>query len=131
MTKRELLASTAAPQPVALPAPPASKSNNQAVQRPKPRGNSRAKRRSVLAAAKRSGDDGDDDDGDNGGDGHDGSSGAPPRSGKGYKLGPHAPNPAPADAKWITSNQCCDRYGGRSQMWLWRKVKFDPAFPKP
>jgi hypothetical protein len=60
---------------------------------------------------------------------------APPRSSAGYKLGPHTPRPVPVDALWITSNQCCARYGGRSQMWLWRKIKndppADPVFPKP
>jgi hypothetical protein len=23
------------------------------------------------------------------------------------------------------------RYGGRSDMWLWRKLKMDPTFPRP
>jgi predicted DNA-binding transcriptional regulator AlpA len=53
------------------------------------------------------------------------------RSGAGYTLGPHKPKPVPTSAVWITSNQTCERYGGRSLMWLWRKVKTDPAFPKP
>jgi predicted DNA-binding transcriptional regulator AlpA len=37
----------------------------------------------------------------------------------------------PEGAKYATAGQVCDRYGGRSDMWLWRKVKDDPAFPKP
>lgn len=56
---------------------------------------------------------------------------APPRPGAGYVLGPHKAKPVPIGAVWITSNQVCDRYGGRSQMWLWRRVKTDAAFPKP
>ena len=24
-----------------------------------------------------------------------------------------------------------ERYGGRSSMWLWRHLKFDPKFPRP
>jgi predicted DNA-binding transcriptional regulator AlpA len=53
------------------------------------------------------------------------------RKGGGYKLGARKPPPIPDDALWITSTQVCNRYGGRSQMWLWRNVKDDPAFPKP
>jgi hypothetical protein len=56
----------------------------------------------------------------------------PPRAGKGsgYTLGPRKPAPIPASALWLTSNQVRDRYGGRSQMWLYRKL-LDPDFPKP
>jgi len=56
----------------------------------------------------------------------------PPRAGQGsgYKLGPRKPAPIPADAVWLTSNQVRDRYGGRSQMWLHRKLR-NPDFPKP
>lgn len=56
----------------------------------------------------------------------------PPPSGQGggYKI-TRSPTPIPADALWLTSSQVCARYGGRSQMWLWRKVKNDPNFPKP
>jgi hypothetical protein len=57
---------------------------------------------------------------------------APPRrKGGGYKLGPRPAKPIPPDAIWLTSNQVCARYGARSHMWLWRKVRNDPAFPKP
>lgn len=56
---------------------------------------------------------------------------APPRPGAGYVLGPHKAKPVPIGAVWITSNQVCERYGGRSQMWLWRRIKTDAAFPKP
>jgi len=44
---------------------------------------------------------------------------------------PRTPRPVPADAVWLTSVQTCARYGGRSQMWLWRKINRDAAFPKP
>jgi hypothetical protein len=53
------------------------------------------------------------------------------RKGKGYRLGPRKPPPIPDDATWISSIQVCNRYGGRSQMWLHRNLKEDPAFPKP
>jgi hypothetical protein len=53
------------------------------------------------------------------------------RNGGGYKLGPRPAKPTPAGALWITSNQLCARYGGRSKMWLWRKLRDDPDFPKP
>lgn len=32
---------------------------------------------------------------------------------------------------WLSSRQVLTRYGGRSAMWLWRKVKQDPSFPRP
>lgn len=63
------------------------------------------------------------------GDGDNGD--AQPRPGAGYKLGPRPAKPIPADAIWLTSNQVCARYGAKSQMWLWRKIKRDPDFPKP
>jgi hypothetical protein len=53
------------------------------------------------------------------------------RTGKGYRLGPREPTIAPPDAKWITSKQLGRRYGGKSSMWIWRKVKTDPDFPRP
>jgi hypothetical protein len=46
-------------------------------------------------------------------------------------LGPHKAVPIPVDAIWITAKQVCQRYGGRSQMWLWRKIQSDSKFPKP
>jgi hypothetical protein len=56
----------------------------------------------------------------------------PPGAGKGggYTLGRRKPAPIPASALWLTSNQVRDRYGGRSQMWLYRKL-LDCDFPKP
>jgi hypothetical protein len=54
------------------------------------------------------------------------------------KQKPVAP---PAGAVWISAQQVLDRYGGRSEMWLVRKLNnkisgrdnpaFDPDFPKP
>ena len=46
-------------------------------------------------------------------------------------LGPRKAVPIPVDAIWITAKQVCQRYGGRSQMWLWRKLQGDLTFPKP
>lgn len=65
--------------------------------------------------------------------GYDNDDGDAPRRrvGKGYKLGPHAPKTVPTGAIWMTSNQLCARYGGKSHMWLWRRIKYDPCFPKP
>jgi hypothetical protein len=54
-----------------------------------------------------------------------------PREGGGYKLGPRRPKPLPPDAVWATSLQVRARYGGTSDMWLYRKLKNDPDFPKP
>jgi predicted DNA-binding transcriptional regulator AlpA len=31
----------------------------------------------------------------------------------------------------IAPPQVLDRYGGRSAMWLWRRLQFDPKFPRP
>jgi hypothetical protein len=126
MTKRELLASTAAVQPIE----PQREDHPQnkpfrTVKNLPLRDNARAKRRRSASAAKRGGGDGDGDgDGDGNGD-------ALPQPGPGYKLGPHVAKPVPADAIWLTSNQVCARYAGRSQMWQWRKINHDPAFPKP
>ena len=53
------------------------------------------------------------------------------RTGGGYRLGVRAIKPIPPDALWMTSTQVCRRYGGKSYMWLWRKVRYDPDFPKP
>ena len=47
------------------------------------------------------------------------------------KLGPHKFVPVPADAVWMTTNQVRSRYGGRSSMWLYRKLRSDPKFPRP
>jgi hypothetical protein len=32
---------------------------------------------------------------------------------------------------YSTGPQVRKRYGGRSAMWLWRKLKYDPKFPRP
>ena len=32
---------------------------------------------------------------------------------------------------YSTGPQVRKRYGGRSAMWLWRKLKYDPRFPRP
>jgi hypothetical protein len=50
---------------------------------------------------------------------------------KGRPLGPRPPKLLPADAVFATSAQVCRRYGGKSRMWLWRKLRDDPAFPRP
>jgi predicted DNA-binding transcriptional regulator AlpA len=34
------------------------------------------------------------------------------------------------ERKFITAAQTCERYGGRSHMWLWRRLQ-DPKFPRP
>lgn len=52
------------------------------------------------------------------------------RHGAGYTLGPRQACPVPPGAVWITAKQVCDRYGGRSQMWLWRKLHDDSNFPR-
>jgi len=33
--------------------------------------------------------------------------------------------------KWLTGPQVRERYGDRSEVWLWRKDTTDPLFPKP
>jgi predicted DNA-binding transcriptional regulator AlpA len=35
------------------------------------------------------------------------------------------------DKKYLTAAQLCARYGGRSHMWVERKLKSDPRFPRP
>jgi hypothetical protein len=39
--------------------------------------------------------------------------------------------PPPADARFISAPQLLNRYGGRSHMWLVRKLADDPNFPRP
>jgi hypothetical protein len=46
-------------------------------------------------------------------------------------LGPRRAVPIPPDAIWISARQVCQRYGGRSNMWLVRKLQGDSTFPKP
>lgn len=43
---------------------------------------------------------------------------------------PRAATP-PEGAVYITTQQLRDRYGGMSHMWLERKVRDDPDFPRP
>lgn len=52
------------------------------------------------------------------------------RRGAGYTLGPQREFAVPPGAVWITAKQLCARYGGRSLMWLWRKLRDDADFPK-
>jgi predicted DNA-binding transcriptional regulator AlpA len=33
--------------------------------------------------------------------------------------------------KYLISKQVRKRYGDRSQMWIWRRLKYDPKFPRP
>jgi hypothetical protein len=47
------------------------------------------------------------------------------------KLGPRRPVPIPTDAVWISGRQVRARYGDRSHMWLVRKIRNDPNFPRP
>jgi hypothetical protein len=37
----------------------------------------------------------------------------------------------PNGAVWISAPQVCDRYGGRSHMWLERLLRRDKTFPRP
>jgi hypothetical protein len=36
-----------------------------------------------------------------------------------------------ANQQWLGARQVKDRYGGRSDMWLWRMTHLDDKFPKP
>jgi hypothetical protein len=47
------------------------------------------------------------------------------------RLGAHSPVPVPHDAVWVSARQTRDRFGGRSAMWLHRKIKSDATFPRP
>jgi predicted DNA-binding transcriptional regulator AlpA len=33
--------------------------------------------------------------------------------------------------KYLISKQVRERYGDRSQMWIWRRLKYDARFPRP
>src|SRR5262245_20454157 len=46
------------------------------------------------------------------------------------KQGPSARGP-PDSAVFISAAQVCARYGGMSDMWLWRMLERDPTFPRP
>ena len=48
-------------------------------------------------------------------------SAAPAGSVKSLKRGRH----------YLTSAQVRERYGGRSGVWLWRKLRYDATFPRP
>jgi|SRR6266478_8263669 len=55
----------------------------------------------------------------------------PPKgSGGGYQLGPRPIKPVPVDAIWMSAKQVCQRYGGKSHMWLYRNLKNNPQFPR-
>ena len=47
------------------------------------------------------------------------------------KTVPRPPEPIPADAKFITARQYCDRLGGISFTTLARMLARDPAMPRP
>ena len=48
------------------------------------------------------------------------------------KHRPRKPAPVPtSSARYISAPQVLERYGGRSHMWLVRKIQTDPRFPKP
>jgi predicted DNA-binding transcriptional regulator AlpA len=32
---------------------------------------------------------------------------------------------------YLTAAQLCQRFGGKSDMWLWRLLRDEPSFPKP
>jgi hypothetical protein len=37
----------------------------------------------------------------------------------------------PQQRLWLSARQLRRRYGGRSHMWVERRLQFDPDFPKP
>ncbi|SHL14888.1 hypothetical protein [Bradyrhizobium lablabi] len=43
----------------------------------------------------------------------------------------HAPVPVPPDAVYISAKQVLARFGGRSEMWLVRKLIAEADFPRP
>jgi predicted DNA-binding transcriptional regulator AlpA len=40
-------------------------------------------------------------------------------------------NYSPTDGGYLTATQLRARYGGVSDMWLWRRLEDDTHFPKP
>jgi hypothetical protein len=44
---------------------------------------------------------------------------------------PRPPKPLPADAVFMSSAELRNRYGGRSHMWLNRRLANDLDFPRP
>jgi hypothetical protein len=47
------------------------------------------------------------------------------------KIKHQAPVPVPAGAVYISAKQVLARYGGRSEMWLNRKLTMEADFPRP
>jgi predicted DNA-binding transcriptional regulator AlpA len=45
--------------------------------------------------------------------------------------GRRKPPAVPDGAVFISAPQVCQRYGGRSHMWLERLLRNDPEFPRP
>lgn len=41
------------------------------------------------------------------------------------------PKKPPAETVYLSAPQVCDRYGGRSHMWLERMLERDNTFPRP
>lgn len=41
------------------------------------------------------------------------------------------PKQPPAETVYIDAPQVCERYGGRSHMWLSRVIERDKTFPRP
>ena len=55
-----------------------------------------------------------------------------PRKSKTRKTSSHtAARPTPDAATFIDAPQVCERYGGRSHMWLERLLERDATFPRP
>jgi predicted DNA-binding transcriptional regulator AlpA len=44
---------------------------------------------------------------------------------------PAVPSTQSAESVYLTASQVKRRYGGRSDMWLWRLLKNDEGFPRP
>jgi hypothetical protein len=44
---------------------------------------------------------------------------------------PRPARPTPPGAVYMSGRQLRDRYGGRSHMWIERRLKDDPNFPRP
>jgi predicted DNA-binding transcriptional regulator AlpA len=44
---------------------------------------------------------------------------------------PAQPETPPPGARYISAPQLLSRYGGRSHMWLVRRLERDPSFPRP
>jgi predicted DNA-binding transcriptional regulator AlpA len=54
------------------------------------------------------------------------------RAAPAQKSGEHPTQPTqPKRKHYSTARQVRERYGDRSGMWLWRKLKYDPKFPRP